>query len=143
MYAGYRFDINEHKGGLYASLLFNPMRPGDETAPVVSLAVRDTLLSLSGATAPQRSLLSLHSADEPGGSGLGSWILGITTGTYQGAPIVRTYAGGTLPPSSLFWEMKSSQQDLVAPGTYFVELVCVDRAGNLGRSGWYTIRVIE
>lgn len=136
---GYRNNLYKNNHELHGAIVFTPSRPRDRIAPRCKVSLSDTLFSLGGNKNPQQLLIALWCKESSRESGVAKWILKIAEGTWQGAEVIRTYAGGAIPPSSISWNMLNTSEKIVSPGDYFVQLIGVDAAGNVGKTAWQKI----
>lgn len=140
--AGLRYSWPTHNDEIYGSIVFTPSRPRDKTPPRCDVSISNTTISLGGNNTPQHLLLKLSCEESSRESGVAEWILKISSGTWHGAAQIRTYVGGGPPPSSIIWNMLNASDKLVVPGEYFIQLIGVDVAGNVGKTIWKKITVI-
>jgi hypothetical protein len=131
---GYRNTLLKNNHEIYAAAVFTPSRPRDRIAPRCKLTISDSTISISSKLNSQQLLLSLACEEAARESGVVEWIVKISSGTWLGAPLIRTYAGGGLPPSTILWNMLNGSEKVVQPGEYFVQLIAADGAGNVGKS---------
>ncbi len=71
------------------------------------------------------------------------WSLMISKEVQNRIIIVRTFSGGNVPPSSIVFDGRNTQDNLIMSGTYFIQLVIVDTLNRVISSTYKKLVVVH
>ncbi len=127
MHAGYVRCVEDGRDILSTSLFFNPYGQQDITPPNVKLSYEKH---------PEMGYyFSLYSKDNQRGSGIRDWVLVIADNPSMNGKIVKLFSGGSIPPSTIYWDRRDSEGNFRQQKVY-ARLVAVDRADNKSVTEW-------
>jgi len=138
---GYRHDMNEHRSGFYGSVFISPGQYRDTIAPVLSIGVSDTVFYPLSLGKKSRCIIGVTASDDKKGVGIKNWVCVISRTQSVDSSVVKVFAGGSIPPSSIVWDGKNSYAEFVRPGRYYIRFSVVDGFGNTQTSRWIKIVV--
>ncbi|MBD3420049.1 MAG: hypothetical protein GF398_08040 [Chitinivibrionales bacterium] len=121
----------------------NPLIGRDTRAPFANVHFSNRAFSPNGDGISEYLLIALECKDDARGKGLKQWSMVITADPADPNAAIRIYSQASAPPSTILWDGRNAQGDLVEPGAYYVRLSACDKAGNCAQSSWERVIMTE
>lgn len=137
LFFGYGYNIDKQINTIQCNLNFNPFQFRDVTAPYVSMNVTCSDNEQPG------YYFSLKGYDNANGSGLKSWTLVISDNPSKNSKIIKIFSGGSSVPSTILWDLKSSEGIFMDSIKLYSRFICIDKSDNTGYTDWITLNVCE
>jgi hypothetical protein len=134
LFFGYGYNLDKKVNTIQCNLNFNPFQFRDVTAPYVSMN-----LTCSESEQPGY-YFSLKANDNSNGDGLKSWTLVISDNPSKNSKIIKIFSGGSNIPSTIFWDLKSSEGIFMDSKTLYSRFICIDKSDNTGYTDWITLK---
>jgi len=126
---GYRLGIFDMTNSFSAGIYLNPLENRDLNPPSITMRIAPD-------TMKEGAYFVLGCDDGPKGSGIRQWTLIIADNPSSNAHIIRTYSGGNIPPTSIYWDSRDSHGELYEPRDLYALFVVVDMMDNVAKSEW-------
>jgi hypothetical protein len=133
LFFGYGYNLDKKINTIQCNIHFNPFQFHDVTAPYVSMNVTCSDNELPG------YYFSLKGYDNSNGSGIKSWILVISDNPSKNSKIVKIFSGGSNVPSTILWNLKSSEGIFLDSLKLYSRFICVDKSDNTGYTDWINL----
>jgi hypothetical protein len=135
IFFGYGYNVDRKINTIQCNLNFNPFQFRDVTAPYVSMNI-----SCSDNEQPGY-YFSLKGNDNINGVGLKSWTLVISDNPSKKSKIKKIFSGGSIVPSTIFWNLKTSEGEFIDSLTLYSRFICIDNSDNTGYTNWITLNI--
>jgi hypothetical protein len=129
LYCGYRYAFTNTNNTIVAGIYFNPVENRDIDPPRASMkVVSDTITG--------GCYFILKCDDGPRGSGIRQWTIIIASTPSTNSEIIKTYSGGNIPPTSIFWDLRDSHGQVYESREAYVMFMVLDMADNVTKTDW-------
>jgi hypothetical protein len=137
LFFGYGYNLEKKNNTIQCNIHFNPFQFHDVTAPYVSMNV------ICSDNEQPGYYFSLKGHDNSYGAGVKSWTLVITDNPSKNSKIVKIFSGGSIVPSTIFWDLKSSGGIFLDSLMLYSRFICVDKSDNTGFTDWIPLQVCD
>lgn len=135
LFFGYGFNVIKERNTIQCNLNFNPFQFRDVAAPYVSMNVVCSDKEQPG------YYFSLKGTDNTNGSGLKTWTLIISDNPSKNSKIMKIFSGGSIVPSTIFWDLKNSEGVYLDSIALYSRLICIDKSNNTGYTDWINLNM--
>jgi hypothetical protein len=121
----------------------SPVRTTESPPLTYSLTLSADSVSPNGDGMNEQLLISIRASDRTTKAKPRKWSLCISTSSVPDKGVVRCYSGGGIPPSSIVWEARNAEEDIVEPGRYFVQFRGIDTFDRIFETPVYRVYVTD
>lgn len=129
--SGLHYDISTGGKGFYGNFFFNPTLFYDRDPPLIGLDL------YNGSEMAKKGLyLKISCNDREISSGIKNWTIVFSTVPSREGSIIKSFSGGNIPPSTIFWDRRDVSGNLYTDKSCFVRLIVTDNNNNVGSTPW-------
>jgi hypothetical protein len=130
LFFGYQYDINNNEYGMMAKIYFNPILNRDRTPLTVQIK------SSCGTDKNEGIFVSVLFSEKKEISEIKNWTLIFSTLPSKEGKILKTFSGGNIPPSTVYWDLRDNNGDVHDDHEIFIRLLISDKNNNLTATPW-------
>lgn len=139
IFSGAHYDLSNMDKGFYGCIFFNPTLFYDRTPPVIDLEI----YSSEEQKEKKGIYLKIICYEKGESSGIKNWTVVFSTLPSKEGEIIKTFSGGNLPPSTVYWDRKDSSGRFLENEKCYVRIVVYDRNNNVSVTPWKVIDPVK
>lgn len=127
---GISYDINKSDYKLALTLDCNPVKNEQKNPPSVNIKI------MKGTKENTGLYVSINCSDATKSSSIKKWILIFSTLPSKEGKIVKSFSGGNIPPSTVFWDLRDYQGKYIDQQCTYIRAVISDYRNNISTTPW-------
>ena len=126
VYAGYEFPGDVEESRITFSAYFNPQYKKNMPKLKCTIKLSSPEITPNGDGVNDKVVIDIDGVFSNRDVKTRRWTLIVKRDLTLKDNIIRTFSGGDLPPSSILWDGRDTNDQLVSDGTYYIQLFLVD-----------------
>jgi len=141
IYAGYKHYSLSEMNSVVFSIYYNPLfkrKIGDLDC---SLELNSSKMTPNGDNIHDNVVITIRGSFQKDEVRIKRWTILITDEKDRKGAVIKTFSGGNVPPTSIVWEGRNNEGNLVKNGTYYIKLILVDSINRVISSSYKVVTV--